>query len=246
MNNLLNKTKDYNKFKTNKFQPEHRPKPSKDMLQSIKETNGNILCPIIIDSNFEVIDGHRRLQACKACNSEVWYVSTDSLGIDSARIMMLLNTTSRQWNTQQYIEFHSKQKEEYMELKNFIEDNSIPFALLTSFAGLSTSIAQSGGDLNLDYSKLSRMINVYNIVRGYYSSLPTNVVHRTLGKLYKLTEFSDKRLIDKLEVYFGEEESGFKLDKNGFIKQLCSVYDYKSKGSQRVNLEPKLMIKGLI
>lgn len=243
---MINSTKNYEEVSKNKYQPSHRPRPSKDMIQSIKETNGNILCPALVDDDMNILDGHRRLQACIDTNTYFYYMKvSDLVDIKPERIMLLLNTTGRQWNTMQYMEFHSGMNIGYKLLLEFINDNKIPFSLITSFAGILSTTIQNGGSFEIDYKDLERKIKVYNIVSGYYPSVLSTQVHRTLAKLYKIDEFNDKTLIEKLEIYFGNSESSFKLDKNAFLKELCKVYDYKTK-TKKGNLEAKLLIKGII
>ena len=90
-------TTDYDKFK--------RLKGNRDVSRSGKvvesiEKVGYILSPILVNENFEVIDGQNRLQAVKELKLPVKYMVQPGIGIDECRA---LNINQSNWSTEQFI-----------------------------------------------------------------------------------------------------------------------------------------------
>ena len=87
-----------------------------DMLcEQIALTNGNTV-PIIVSSNYLVIDGQHRLEACKKLNLPVAYRMVDG---DTDQLMVTLNRTQRPWSTDDFINKYVKQgNENYIALEH--------------------------------------------------------------------------------------------------------------------------------
>ena len=84
------------------------------LCEQISLTNGNTV-PIIVSSDYLVIDGQHRLEACKKLNLPVAYRMVDG---DSQELMVTLNRTQRPWSTEDYIHKYVKQgNESYIALE---------------------------------------------------------------------------------------------------------------------------------
>ena len=75
------------------------------LCEQIQATNGNTV-PIIVDTNYLVIDGQHRLEACKKLNLPIAYRMVSA---DSERLMITLNRTQRPWSTDDFINKYVKQ-----------------------------------------------------------------------------------------------------------------------------------------
>jgi hypothetical protein len=75
------------------------------LCEQISLTNGNTV-PIIVNSDYLVIDGQHRLEACKKLNLPVAYRMVDG---DTEQLMVTLNRTQRPWNTEDYINKYVQQ-----------------------------------------------------------------------------------------------------------------------------------------
>lgn len=64
------------------------------------EAVGLLICPILCNENFEIIDGQGRFTACKELGIPVYYVQQKGIGIEEVRKM---NSVSTNWTTGDYV-----------------------------------------------------------------------------------------------------------------------------------------------
>ncbi len=120
---LTNKTKDYSIFK---LIADNRARISeshvKKLEDSIKSRNLLDLRPILINSDFEVVDGQHRLMAAKNLGLEIYYqIKEDFKDSD-----IIAFTKSKSWNTDDYINYWCLQgNQEYIKLREFARLNAI-------------------------------------------------------------------------------------------------------------------------
>jgi len=80
------------------------------------------LVPILVDQDFQVIDGQHRLLACKKIGCAVRFIVQPNLGTAH---MVAINSTSRNWKSVDYINQYAEQgKEAYIQLRDWINENS--------------------------------------------------------------------------------------------------------------------------
>lgn len=230
----IHTTKDYDIFEENRYQPGKRIKASADLLMSIKSTKGNQYGPALVHKEtMEVIDGHRRLQACMINKVPFSYIFVSEKDLPGRDAIKLLNITSRPWSMMNHLSSYAYDNESYKKLHELIEDRKIPVELLQSFCGINSKMLKEEVDININYKELNHKIDIFKAVCGFYSTMPTNYIHRALGKLYKLKEFNDERLLSKLAL--ASENGGIRSlsrHNNFFIKELSDAYDFKSKNRE--------------
>lgn len=85
------KTTDYDKFKAlQDFESavEKQSSRFKGLAKSIKELG--LLQPILVNENFEIIDGNHRFEACKSLQVPIWYILSEGYGIEQAQALKFL------------------------------------------------------------------------------------------------------------------------------------------------------------
>ena len=242
----IKSTTDYQQWQDSKYQPAKRINATNDLIQSIQRTNGNMFVPALVhlDTN-SVVDGHRRLQACKIAKVPFYYIEITDNIIGGRDAIKMMNTTSRQWSMMDFISSYATDNKEYAELRDLIEQRDIPVALITSFTGHQATHLKAEVSLNLNLEDLHKKIDVFKVVCGIYNNVSTNDIHRALGKLYKLEEFQPDRLISKLEILLTSNAIGAKIQKsNFFLRELCDAYDFKQKTKE--HLFHKLIERSII
>lgn len=120
---------DYSKFKTliGNRQPDHIEK----IAQSIKQI-GRLMIPIIVNDNFEIIDGGNRIKACEIVKVPVPYIICPEYGI---RECIALNTNAKNWRVEDYINCYADNGfEDYILLRNIEKEYSsyLPKQLIRS------------------------------------------------------------------------------------------------------------------
>ena len=117
---VVYRTTDYSIFKVlygNRGVKEQR----KEKIQkSIKEI-GWMRQAILVNENYEIIDGQGRFQALMELGLPIEYTIQDGVGIEECRVM---NINQTNWTLQDYIESYAKRKfPDYIRLQNLVEDN---------------------------------------------------------------------------------------------------------------------------
>lgn len=82
------------------------------------EAVGLLICPILCNERFEIIDGQGRFTACKELGLPVYYVQQKGIGIEEVRKM---NSVSSNWTTGNYVHSYTEgddTKESYIFLQS--------------------------------------------------------------------------------------------------------------------------------
>lgn len=127
---MIQSTKNYERFKKLSCNRETMSEKHLDRLQKSIQTN-NLLQyrPILINKNFEVIDGQHRLEIAKRMGIEIFYQIEDDLTVND----IILVNNQKPWGNGDYLNFYVKNHyPEYMKLDKFLKDNdlSLKIALL--------------------------------------------------------------------------------------------------------------------
>lgn len=119
------KTNDYNLFS---LKNNNRPicKKHVDLLaKKIYEKNHTKDCPILVNKNYEIIDGQHRFEACKKLNLPIYFIMT--FEEDDDRLMIEMNVVKKTWVINDYINFYaSKGIESYVKIDNLSKKENIP------------------------------------------------------------------------------------------------------------------------
>lgn len=102
--NVVQQTENYDQFR---FLDANREvnRPHVLAIQASYESNGNFTQaqPILVNENYEVIDGQHRLEAAKGLGIPVFYTVVPGLGAEEARKMNLLH---KSWTPKDYLRAH--------------------------------------------------------------------------------------------------------------------------------------------
>jgi hypothetical protein len=125
-NKEIKNTKDYSIFKKNMLNRDIDPGNLKKITASLKARNLLQFRPILVNENFEVVDGQHRLEAAKQLGIDVYYqIQKDGTEED----ILLLNSCQKNWHLDDYLSFYiAKSKEEYLKLRQFMNKNSLKLA----------------------------------------------------------------------------------------------------------------------
>lgn len=139
----VEKTQDYTKFN---LLSGNRPIDKghlRKLKKSIEENNRLNLHPIIVNKNFEIIDGQHRLQAAKELGVDIYYIKSDTINDDH---LIESNVNQKSFEAENYIEYFSTKNKlpDYVELRNYMNMTKLkPKAILTLILGsVSTEILQ--------------------------------------------------------------------------------------------------------
>lgn len=134
-------TSDYSKFKSIEGNGEVDGGHVSKIIREFKEVGQ--LNPIIVNSDFEVVDGQHRLEACKKSKRNVEYIIVDN---DSLKAILSINNVNKKWSIMDYISNHATLgNKDYSALKSHFEEYDgtvyhIPITVLMKFMGGDLSI----------------------------------------------------------------------------------------------------------
>lgn len=78
----------------------------------------HLVCPIIVNERFEVIDGQHRIEASKITGMPVYYIMMPGYTIEEVQI---LNANQKNWNSMDFLHMYCERgKKPYLELKEFM------------------------------------------------------------------------------------------------------------------------------
>lgn len=135
---MIQKTRNYEMFKfTKKNREKIVPKDVDKIAESIRAKNLLHMRPIIVNKDYEVLDGQHRLLAAKQLGVEIYYDLQEEL--DTSDIIAL--NSSKNWGLVDYMNFHVLEgKEEYLKLKKFMDKYDLNLKVaLGIFYGLDSS-----------------------------------------------------------------------------------------------------------
>jgi hypothetical protein len=117
------KTNAYNKFKlTNLNRKSIIQGHVKQLAAAMKETNLLPVKPILVNSNFEIVDGQHRFLAAQSIGYPIYYMVAHEITPD--HIVQLNN--GKNWKQEDYLNFFARQgNPNYLKLEKFMEENRI-------------------------------------------------------------------------------------------------------------------------
>lgn len=239
---MIKKTKEYDMFK---FREDNRAEIDQLHVLRLKESieirNMLELRPIIVNQDFEIIDGQHRLLAAKMLDVEIYYEVQKSL---DAQDVILLNT-AKAWKLQDYLNFYCVNGfEEYIKLKNYLNKNNITLTLAINICiGRSKKayLMFKNGEFKFINAENEDTINVCwqtieNIkkMNGYGGAhyLKTTKFWKALVKLVTHENFNASRWFNNLPKMI--ERFMPKVSEKDYLKLMMDVHNWHN--SSRVNL----------
>lgn len=125
----IEKTLDYDQFIIREDNRDVSDNSVEGLMKAIKENNLTEYSPVIVNEDFEVIDGQHQLQACVRLGYPVYYIKAKLNG-KSEEAMITLNANSKNWKLKDYIKHYSthegEQYDDYRYLAAFKKKHQIP------------------------------------------------------------------------------------------------------------------------
>jgi hypothetical protein len=153
-------TFNYNRFKIIESNRNITKGLVKKLEQSIKELGFVKSRPILVNKNFEIIDGQHRFTACKNLGLPIHY-EVSELDISSDELMIKLNSVQQVWQLKDYcIHFAKKEVPFYVEVLRLHNEYQVGFSNILSICMKNKSgqaantYIKKGIDFELDKNRL--------------------------------------------------------------------------------------------
>ena len=116
--NQVNSTNDYSKFKTLQGNRNVNNLHVRRLRESFKDAY--LLAPIIVNQNFEIIDGQHRFEAAKQMKLPINFIICNNY---SLKEVQLLNTNMKNWKKEDYLNaFCDLGYPEYLKFREFLQE----------------------------------------------------------------------------------------------------------------------------
>lgn len=192
-------TKDYGMFKLIKGNRDVNESDVVKLAESISIKYN--ICPIIVTSDFYVIDGQHRVLVCKRLDLPVRYVIDPNAVLED---VLRLNSYSKKWTAQDYLLSYKKQGiKPYIDIYKFMIEYDIPIKLALSALGKDSGKGFNDfkyGNLctkNLDEAKW--LVGKFFTIRGHNKKLKARFLN-VLKQVIKNEDFNIDLFIRKLKL----------------------------------------------
>lgn len=132
----VERTKEYDRFKLLKGNRTLDKYHLRKLKESIEKNNHLNLHPIIVNKDFEVIDGQHRLESARQLGVDIYFIKSES--IEDSHLIDC-NVNQKQFEVENYIEYFAvkENKQQYIDLKKMLKSSGLkPKALLTLVLGV--------------------------------------------------------------------------------------------------------------
>lgn len=235
---IIFETQDYAKFKALKGNRAVRPERTDGIIASIKKI-GLRPAPIIVNENYEVIDGQGRLSACKELGLPVLYVIDRGAGVTEC---IAMNQKMRNWTLYDFIDSFAQQgRRDYVRLleisKEAPELSKIDTALCLSDVA-SRNIDKSLREGTYRLMETDETVGCLMFIReavGYLKNIKasqdnTKYYLPVLVGLYKFTLIDEARMLESLKANSNTMKPAYTFD--SALTELQSVYNYRRRKSE--------------
>lgn len=241
-------TKSYGSFRFIRGNREILPGHLERLKEAISKRNLLPYNPILVNQDFQIIDGQHRFTICRDLGLPVYYLQVPGLNIND---VMEINTHTRGWTTGDFVEAYIKLGYvEYTKLKQFVEthETTYPVAAQLLMQGVSYSrqensiLSIKSGKFKAMYSEFAETVfQMLHDIKPYAAFNP--LVKRDLvGACARLIWLGSKvfdpdTLVKKLQF------SGAKIEPRPtiqmYVLHLEDLYNYKNR--DRIDLYSKVM-----
>lgn len=132
---VIHKTRDYDKFKHLPGNRKIEKYPLRMLTQAILKDNQLELHPMIVNTDFGVIDGQHRLEVAKTLGLDIYYIQSDTV---TDMHMIDSNVNQKSWALENYISYFAEKERlpDYMELRKLQDHTKLhPKSILALLIG---------------------------------------------------------------------------------------------------------------
>tara|TARA_R110002126_G_scaffold56834_1_gene151455 strand:- start:1033 stop:1770 length:738 start_codon:yes stop_codon:yes gene_type:complete len=234
----IKKTKDYFLFNQLKGNRSVNIINKNRLIKSFKKRY--LVCPIIVNENFEIIDGQHRFEAAKELNLPIFYFVVPSYGVEEVQV---LNSNQKNWSTDDYVEgYVDMGKTDYAIYRDFRNKYEFPVTQTMEIlrdkksGGTDTTNATiefRNGDFKVrNINKSTKIFEDINSLKYIYEGYKRTSFVAAMITLLNKDEFSINEFLTKLS--FQKTKLVDCTNVSNYIILIEQIYNFKRK--QKLNL----------
>ena len=235
---------DYSMFK---FLEQNRDTISRhigDLASSIKKCGQ--IHPITVNSDFEIIDGQNRFEACKLLERPVMYVINKKASLQD---VILMNNTQVGWKMKDYLKCFSHSNhdnhEEYLQVKSFMEEYKISnfsiilYILSDGKGDKYGGIAFKAGTFKIkNMKKAKEMAAVLTKIKAFAPDLV--IIMRFCMAYFKLSDldsFDTDTSVSQLKKYRRKIDGAISYE--DYLQKIKDTYNYRLLKKNKISFRKK-------
>ena len=204
----MEQTREYSRFK---YKPGNRNLSNNHIkyLKDVITKHGYLeSCPIIVNENYEIIDGQHRFEACKQMGLPILYVVQKSVADD---LLIDLNITQKKWTTADYVSYYAVEKANpnYIRLAKLMQDTKLDVVTILCLAfnrdiGGNFLTRVKKGELVLDGTNYHSAKVLYDNIKMLAETLRLKIASRmcrAICVINRQTSFSWSTMLDRASKY---------------------------------------------
>jgi hypothetical protein len=234
----INETKDYFLFKQLEGNRSVNQSNKNRLIESFKKNY--LICPIIVNDNYEIIDGQHRFEAAKHLSLPVYYFKVPSYGVKEVQI---LNTNQKNWSTDDYVQgYVDMGKFDYSVYRDFRNEYGFPVTqtmeILRGKKGGGNDrhnviIEFRNGDFKVkDINKAKQVFDNINSLKHFYEGYRRTSFVAAMMTLLSKESFSINEFLNKLNIQKTKLVDCTNV--TNYIILIEEIYNYKRR--EKVNL----------
>lgn len=230
--NNVYKTNDYNLFKKINGNRAVNKLHLNRLIESMKEINLTHAVPIVVNKNFEIIDGQHRFDACVFLQIPIYYIIVQG----SLREVQILNQNAKNWKSEDYIQgYCDLNYNEYIWFFDFWKENKISCEIASIIAtksnGLKIASEIKSGRLKIkDKDAANILVNYFHKYRKIYDGAFRRRFVEAIIIAEKVEGFSHDKLLQKL-VYQSDKLKDCTKART-YLAMIEEIYNYRERNDK--------------
>jgi len=237
---MIRKTKEYDKFVFRKDNRERIDQAHvKRLMESITARNMLEFRPMLVNEDYEVIDGQHRLLAAKALNIDIYYQVQKNLCADEILLMNVVKT----WSMADYLNYYCKNDyKEYIKLQKFLKEYSINLKIaLNMLMGSSKNkyfefrkglFINNDEFVENDIEICWETVNYIKKMNGFSAYTSSGRFWKAMIKMIRHPSFHKEKWKNNLQKMV--ERFGPKARTEDYLMLFMDVYNYRN--TEKINL----------
>lgn len=204
--NEIYHTQNFSIFSIPLNQRDCNARTAKKLLEAVKNKNLLHISPIIVNSQFQVVNGQNRLYVAKKLDLPIYFFIAE--GVTEQDIA--LSTTTRGWMLKDFLKFYSTYNPEYVVIKELYEQFNFPLNFIIRKCSTFVTAADlfRKGEYKIQKNKddikttFIFMKAVYDISKKYLKQKEISV--NGLAAIYKLVgndNYDSTKMLRKINLY---------------------------------------------
>lgn len=230
--NQIYRTTNYERFSIMEGNRKLNKMHQERLKKSIKEADLTESNPILVNENFQIIDGQHRFEVCKELKKPIHYILKMGYGLNEVQ---RLNANMKNWKLEDYVDGYCDMgKEEYLYLRSFMVQYKL--GMTNSVSVLSTMGGDKGQtimDGKMTLPNKGRGVTIATWIKQLepiYGGVKRRSFVNALIKLYSNRQFEFKQLMAKLQ--YQQTKLVDCTDTKAYLSLLEEIYNFKERGEK--------------